>query len=320
MTTFLDRVVAERRADARAAAARRAAADQELVGRGQPTALESAIADAPAPRSLAQAIERRRPDHLAVIAELKRRSPGTGEIFRQGAGPPAIPGELIEEVDVTFAQITSTQAERVAPQPDVVALARSYEAAGAAAISVLTEPRHWGGSLKDLRAVRSAVKIPVLCKDVIVDVEQIYEARAAGADAVLLIAEALADHELTELSKAANLLGMEVLVEAHDPAAFGRAVGSGARIVGANARDLREPTFIDRSRARLLHSFVRSHQIFVAESGIGSVDDMAELPARTDAILVGSALMRSADPGALIAQLAAAKRPGSASFRVGPVR
>lgn len=299
MTTFLDRVVAERLADARAAAGRRTAERRSVA---EPDPLEVALKNAPPPRSLAFAIEARRPDRLAVIAEIKRRSPATGERFEVGPGPAGAPAIEREAV------------------PEVVGLARRYESAGAAAISVLTEPRHWGGSLEDLRAVRAAVSVPVLCKDVIVDVEQIYEARAAGADAVLLIAEALDDDELARLAGEAQRLGMEVLVEAHDPAAFGRAVGSGARIVGANARDLREPTFIDRSRARLLHTFVRSRQLFVAESGIDSVADLAELPARTDAILVGSALMRSTDPGALIAQLAAAKRYGAASIRPGPVR
>lgn len=286
MTTFLDRVVAERRSDARAAAGRREAEGLANVKSGEPVLGGSELEGAPAPRSLAAAIEGRRPSHLAVIAEVKRRSPGTGEVF------PA----------------------------DVAELARRYEAAGAVAISVLTEPRHWGGSFEDLRAVRAAVGIPVLCKDVIVHVEQLYQARGAGADAVLLIAEALDDEDLNVLIAQATRLGMEPLVEAHDSAAFGRAVACGARIVGANARDLREPGAVDRSRARLLHTFVRADQLFVAESGIGSAEDLAELPARTDAILVGSALMRSADPGVLVRQLASARRPGPVRVRseVGP--
>lgn len=281
MTTFLERLVAERRADARLAAGRRFAVGEHRSKVGEPVVDDSELKDAPAPRSLALAIEARRPTHLAVIAEVKRRSPGSGEVFGRAL--------------------------------DVVELARRYESAGAAAISVLTEPRHWGGSFEDLRAVRAAVRIPVLCKDVIVDAEQIYEARKAGADAVLLIAEALDDQELRRLSALTTKLGMEPLVEAHDTAAFARAVATGARVVGANARDLREPGSIDRSRARLLHTFVRAEQLFVAESGISSVDDLAELPARTDAILVGSALMRADDPGVLVRQLATAKRHGTST-------
>ncbi|HET8567914.1 MAG TPA: indole-3-glycerol phosphate synthase TrpC [Candidatus Limnocylindria bacterium] len=229
--------------------------------------------EADAPRSLARAILRRRESghRLAVIAEIKRRSPSAGAL---------------------------------APEADLARRAITYEAAGAAAISVLTEPRHWGGSLEDLDRVRSTVSIPVLCKDVITTEAHVAAAHGHGADAILLIAEALDDALLARLMRKAASLGLEVLVEAHDVAAFGRAVRSGARLVGANARDLRHPETIDRGRARLLHSFVAPGQLFVAESGISSADDLPELPARVDAILVGTALMRLEDPAPLVFALA----------------
>lgn len=264
MTTFLDQVVAER-----------AAYVNEARTRIPARALD--LEHAPVPRSLCSAISRRRPDHLAVIAEVKRISPAGGVL----AGPDL----------------------------DPAGLALVYAGAGAAAISVLTEPLHWGGSLDDLRAVRAAVKVPVICKDVIVDEYQVREARAAGADAVLLIAEALDDERLAALISATVALGMEALVEAHEPTAFERAVRTGTRLVGANARDLRNPGILDRSRARLLHALVRPEQLFVAESGIGSVEDLAELPARVDAILVGTALMRARHPATLVRELALATRP-----------
>jgi len=227
-------------------------------------------------RSLRTALGRRRDGRLAVIAEVKRVSPALGAL---------------------------------APNVDPAAQARVYVAAGAAAISVLVEPLHWGGSLDDLRAVREAAPtVPVLAKDVIVDAVQIAEADAAGADAILLIAEALDDAHLSALLSEARRRGLEVLVEAHEAEAFGRAVASGAHIVGANARNLRRPEEIDRGRARLLHSFVRPDQIFVAESGIESAADAAALPARVDAVLVGTALMRMERPEELIKALAGVRR------------
>ena len=182
-------------------------------------------------------------------------------------------------------------------------------AAGACAISVLTEPRHWGGSLRDLEAVRDAVDVPVLCKDVIVSEVQIEEARAVGADAVLLIAEALSDAELRRFVERARELGMGALVEAHEPVAFGRAVNAGSRVVGVNARDLRHPKVIDVGRVRQLHSFARPDQVLVAESGIASADDVRLLPARVNAVLVGTALMTVDDPAPLIRALRSARGP-----------
>ena len=221
----------------------------------------------------------KREGRLAVIAEVKRVSPAQGVL---GA-------------DV-----------------DVVRLARAYVAAGATAISVVTEPRHWGGSLRDLEAVRDAVDVPILYKDVVVTAYQVLEARRAGADTALLIAEALSDQDLIRIARRAAEFDMGVLVEAHEASAFERAVafvaGAGGRMVGINARNLRQPREIDVDRVGKLHALARDDQILVAESGIANVEDARHLPARVDAVLVGTALMRAADPGPLIGGLVAIHR------------
>jgi indole-3-glycerol phosphate synthase len=285
MTDFLEQLIAERRADVAKAKERVPEAALGLPLRRAVRLPESIdvpgdrhpmFADASGGRAFAWALEwRRREGHLGVIAEVKRRSPALGAL-----------GEAI----------------------DVASLARAYMAAGATAISVLTEPRHWGGSIEDLVAVRAAVDIPVLCKDIIVDEYQLVEARAAGADAVLLIAEALDEVTSRRLVDRADSIGLGVLMEAHEPAAFGRAVTCGARVVGVNARNLRRPSEIDAGRVRQLHTFVRQDQILVAESGIGSVDDARLLPARVDAVLIGTALIRADDPAPLIHAIASIRR------------
>ena len=124
---------------------------------------------------------------------------------------------------------------------------------------------------------------------------------------MLLIAEALDDITLAAFVQRAIALGLEPLVEAHEHRAFARAVACGATIVGVNARDLRRPAELDRERVDALHGLVRAGQLLVAESGIGSVEDIAALPARVDAVLVGTALMTAADPGALLRSLAAVR-------------
>ena len=224
-------------------------------------------------------VQAKREGRLAVIAEVKRVSPAHGAL---GA------------------------------DADVARLARVYVAAGATAISVVTEPKHWGGSLRDLESVRDAVGVPILYKDVVVTEYQVLEARKAGADAALLIAEALNEDDLSRITKRAAEFDVGVLVEAHDPAAFERAVDfvarAGTRVVGINARNLRRPSEIDLDRVGKLHALARDDQILVAESGIASVEDARRLPARVDALLVGTALMRAADPGPLIAGLAAIRR------------
>ncbi|HYR94333.1 MAG TPA: indole-3-glycerol phosphate synthase TrpC [Methylomirabilota bacterium] len=241
--------------------------------------LRRPIRRVPGPGRFGRALrDRASTGHLGVIAEVKRTSPALGTLASAGLS-------------------AADQALR-------------YEAAGATAISVLTEPRFWGGSLEDLAAVRAVVSIPVLCKDVIVDEYQIAQAYAAGADAVLLIAEALSDAELRHLRVRAGSLSLDTLVEAHESVAFGRAVGCGSLVVGINARNLRDPKDIDIGRARQLHSFAKEGQILVAESGIASADDARLLPARVDAVLVGTALMRAGDPAPLIRALAGIRRTG----------
>ena len=265
MSDFLETVAAERRADAR-----RAGTVGPRVAAGVPAPSSAARS------SFVEAIRAKRAaGHVAVIAEVKRRSPVSGELARNG---------------------------------DPAAIASAYAAAGAAAISVLTEPRHWGGSVDDLVAVAGAVDLPILYKDVVVDERQLREAADAGASAVLLIAEALDDPTLASFVRVAAALGLAALVEAHEHRAFVRAVACGATVVGVNARNLRVPAELDRERVDALHGLVRPGQLLVAESGIRSADDLAALPARVDAVLVGTALMTAADPGALLRSLAEVRR------------
>ena len=284
MSDFLEQVIAERRADVAAAKAR--VPEGQLIVHARRALRMPVFADGSnEPRRLFVEEGRRgdafawalglRRDRVGVIAEVKRRSPALGAL-----------GESV----------------------DAAGVARGYVAAGASVISVLTEPRHWGGSIEDLVAVREAVDVPVLCKDVIVDEYQLVEAHAAGADAVLLIAEALDDATLHRMIERARDLRLGVLVEAHEPAAFGRAVATGTAVVGVNARNLRRPSEIDIGRVRQLSAFARPEQILVAESGITSVDDARMLPARVDAVLIGTALMRADDPGPLIQSIASIKR------------
>ena len=212
---------------------------------------------------------------VAVIAEVKRRSPSKGDL---------------------------------APIADPAALAGAYAAGGAAAISVLTEERRFGGSLADLRAVRAAVDVPLLRKDFIVAPYQLFEARAAGADLVLLIVAALADPDLLALHRLAHDLGMTVLVEVHDETEAERAAALGTPLIGVNARDLRtlevDPDAFARVAAVLPDDAVK-----VAESGIGGPDDVARVVAAgADVVLVGEALVRHGDPRSALGALAAAGR------------
>jgi indole-3-glycerol phosphate synthase len=214
--------------------------------------------------------------NVALIAEVKRRSPSAGEI-RGGVAADAV--------------------------------AAAYVAAGAAAVSVLTDGPHFGGSLSDLQAVGVAVAVPLLRKDFVVDALQLHEARAAGASAVLLIARILGDSELSELLSEAAAAGLGALVEVHDEAELGRAVSAGARLIGVNNRDL--GTFrTDLSTTERLAPLVPADALLVAESGIRRASDVARLAAAgAAAVLVGEALMRSADPAALARDLASVPRP-----------
>ena len=208
---------------------------------------------------------------LAVIAEVKRKAPSVGSL---------------------------------AEAADPVAVARTYERAGAAAISVLTDGPHFGGSLADLAAVSAAVELPVLRKDFLIDPLQVVEASAHGADAILLIVAMLDDAQLAELLAATRELGLEALVETHTAAEVERALAVGARIVGVNNRDL-ESLAIDLATGEAVLPSIRAAGVVaIGESGVHGPEEAGRLRrAGADAILVGSALMAAADPGALVEEL-----------------
>lgn len=210
---------------------------------------------------------------VSVIAEVKRASPSKGPL----------------------AQI-----------PDPAALAAEYAAGGAAAISVLTENRRFGGSLEDLLQVRLAVDIPVLRKDFIVTAYQLFEARAAGADLALLIVAALTDVELVCLVERAESIGLTPLVEVHSSEEVTRAVAAGARIIGVNARNLKnlevDPTTFARLAPEIPDGVIR-----IAESGVRGPRDVIDLArAGADVVLVGEALVTGRDPRSGVADLVAA--------------
>lgn len=199
----------------------------------------------------------------SVIAEVKRRSPSKGDL---------------------------------ADIPDPAVLAGEYAAGGAAAISVLTEQRRFGGSLADLRAVRAAVDVPLLRKDFIVSTYQLVEARAAGADLALLIVAALPDDELHRLHDEARELGLTVLVEVHDEAETERAVELGAELIGVNARNLKTLEIHADTFGRLA-PLVPDDRVKVAESGIFSPADVERFVGEgARAVLVGEALVKDGDP------------------------
>jgi len=179
-------------------------------------------------------------------------------------------------------------------QVDAGAQARAYTGA-ADAVSVLTDAPFFGGSLDDLRAVRAAFEGPVLAKDFIVDPRQVVEARIAGADAVLAMLSLLGDAEARAVIAQADMLGMDVLVEAHDEAELRRAVALGAPLIGINNRNLRTLE-VDLATTERLALLVPADRLVVAESGIADRDDVARLAPYADAFLVGSALMRAAAP------------------------
>lgn len=207
---------------------------------------------------------------LSVIAEVKRRSPSAGQI---------------------------------AAELDPRRLAASYESGGASAISVLTEPDHFGGSLDDLVAVRSTVGVPVLRKDFIVDEAQIWQARAVEADLILLIVAILDDATLGRLMAVADEAGLHALVEAHTGTEAKRAIDAGARIVGVNNRDLTTFT-VDLATAERIRPILGRDVVAVAESGVSSPDGAKRMAdAGYDAILVGEAAVRSGDPEAFVRSL-----------------
>jgi indole-3-glycerol phosphate synthase len=184
-----------------------------------------------------------------------------------------------------------------------VAIARAYEAGGAAALSVLTDERYFGGSLAVLESVRRATRLPLLRKDFVLDAYQLDEARVAGADAVLLIVAALPPPEVARLREHAVALGLDVLVEVHDEAELDVAKGAGADLIGINNRDLR--TFhTDLAVTERLAPRVAEGALVVAESGIFGREDVARLlRAGAAALLVGESLMREPDPGLALRRL-----------------
>jgi indole-3-glycerol phosphate synthase len=186
----------------------------------------------------------------------------------------------------------------------VAAIVRAYERGGADALSILTEERHFDGSLTDLRAARDATTLPLLRKDFIVDPYQLYEAAAAGADAVLLIVAALEPEALSGLHQRAHALGLDVLVEVHDRAELEAALAIEPAIVGINNRDLRDFS-VDVGRTLALLPAIPPGTIVVSESGLDSRERLQELSdAGVHAVLVGEALMRAPDPQAALRALA----------------
>lgn len=244
--------------------------------------LRKTALDAPPTRDFAGGL-RRADAKLAVISEIKRRSPSKGEL---------------------------------APELDAAITAKEYERGGASAISVLTDRPFFGGTVEDLQVVRAGVELPVLRKDFTIDPVQVYETRAIGADAILLIVSALPDDGLVrELQELSWSLGLAALVEAHDERELDRALALEARIVGVNARDL--STFDEHlGLVADLAARIPPEVIAVAESAIRRPEDARRMAAcGFDAVLVGEALVRSPDPAQLVGTMSAMmvdERGGSA--------
>lgn len=231
------------------------------------TVLRIAVQNADPPRDFPGALSR---DRINVISELKKASPSAG-LLRESFDP--------------------------------ASLARGFEQAGAAALSVLTEEEHFQGALAHLRDARAAVSLPVLRKDFIVDSWQVWEARAANADSFLLIVAALTPDALAALLALGRELGMEPLVEVHTAAELDRALEAGARIIGVNNRDLHTLAVRVETSFELIES-IPDDRIAVAESGLRTADDLTRLRAAGfDAFLIGETLMRESDPAAGLRRL-----------------
>jgi len=235
----------------------------------QANRLEAAVGNSPVVRDFLGGITSY--EHVSLIAECKRRSPGAGLIR---------------------------------PDLKLEIVSRLYEQGGAAALSVLTDAPYFGGSLEDLRVAREATNLPILRKDFTLDPLQILEARVAGADAVLLIVRILDDEVLQRLILEAEALGMAALVEVHDERELKRALEVGAGIIGINNRDLATFTTDLDTTIRLLEG-VPEDIIVVSESGIRVPEDVDKLGGvGVDAVLVGESLLRSPDPGVAAQELA----------------
>jgi len=244
--------------------------------------LKGLIEELGRPRNFFAAVTRHgRADHTSVIAEIKRRSPSAG-LLR-----PEYEGEGF----------------------DPAAIARAYHAAGASAISCLTDERYFGGDLSFIHRVRDAIPLPVLRKDFIVDPYQVWESRAFGADAILLIAECLTESQLLDLAILAHQLQLTTLVETHDMENLLKVrphVGFPSRsymLLGINNRDLRTMT-TDLSHTLRLLDFVEDKRVLVSESGISTREDIVKLRSKgVRIVLVGESLMREADPGDALRRL-----------------
>lgn len=224
----------------------------------------------PVARGFASALRRESNERLAVIAEIKRRSPSKGDL---NAGL------------------------------DPAALARTYQDGGATCMSVLTDGPHFGGSPEDLQAARAAVSLPVIRKDFTVSERDVCDARLMGADAVLLIAAALSVEELSRFHRLATQIGLDALVEIHDERELEHALAAQATLVGVNQRDL--VTFkVDHERAVRMGGVIPSNVVRVAESGVRGADDARSLRAAGyDAVLVGETLVTSPDPARSLGEL-----------------
>jgi len=246
---------------------------EDVAAREALTPLAEVKAAALEVRPALDALAALRAPGVGVIAEVKRQSPSKGAL---------------------------------AEIPDPADLARQYAAGGARVISVLTERRRFGGSQADLAAVRAAVEVPVLCKDFVVSSYQVHEARAHGADVVLLIVAALDQNTLTGLLERIESLGMTALVEVHTEAEADRALAAGASVIGVNARDLTTLS-VDRSTFERIAPGLPSGIVKVAESGVrGPLDLIGYAAAGADAVLVGEGLVTAGDPRQAVADLVTA--------------
>ena len=221
-------------------------------------------------RGFAQAIAVESQSRLAVIAEIKRRSPSKGNL----------------NIDV-----------------DPAVLAQQYERGGASCLSVLTDVPHFGGSVEDLQTARGACSLPVIRKDFTVDARDVCDARIMGADCVLLIAAALSSEELSDFLSLARRIDIDALVEVHDEAELAVALDAGATLIGVNQRDL--VTFnVDQERAVRMGSLIPAHLLKVAESGVRGRDDAVALRAAGyDAVLVGEHLVTAENPARALTEL-----------------
>ena len=241
-------------------------------------------------------VEARNREPLSVVRERAEARPFPDFAFEKALSGPDL--AFICEV-----KKASPSKGLIAPEFPYVQIAKNYEAAGADAISVLTEPRWFLGSKEYLNEIADAVSVPCLRKDFTVDEYMIWSARARGASAVLLICAILDDARLRAFRELADELGLSALVEAHEEREVERALKAGARVVGVNNRDLRDFT-VDTGNSARLRSLIPGDVLYVSESGVKTAEDVAQLRAMgADAVLIGETLMRAADKTAKLAEL-----------------